>query len=259
MNTSGNINLLGNLNAGNVKLTTTNNGNINLFNQEIKALNRIEVLADGSINGLDRDNFPRLTAPYIILSGDKVGDINAPIGLTENILGGYIIDRSNQTLLTPAPYHYFGYSAITKLLLNESAYLLYPIVMSPLHNGFFTALKNRDGKAPVIAGSKEGKPIIPSKGGLFVSTSGTYILYGDKAQTEKAIPEFENYIQASGKLLLDEQNSSNGGQFVPTEGKMIMPNMSSSENEYNIYAGTFLPVEYGDLSFARDKDREIKN
>ena len=213
---------------------------------------------------MNRNNYPRLIAPNIILIGNKVGDINAPIGLWQGMQSGYIIDRANQTGFSSRPNYLFEYDFIKNLLLSENGFSLYPVLIPPLNNGFLSAIKTST-KTPVIANAFAGKSQQAPLGNLHITTSGSYILYSsDKNNNteptiskDNMVSSFENYIKASGKVVLDN-DVFRQEQFIKTAGQLISP-VNLDNIEYTVSAGTFLPVDHSDIAFFSDKNREVKN
>jgi hypothetical protein len=262
---AGSLDLLGDLNAKNINLSTINGGNIDLNSNNLTGQNGIYLNSSQNIKAAGRDNYPKLTAPEIILIGQKVADRQSPIGLNLSVLeSGYIIDYSNQTGFGPAPSYLFDLSKIKTFLLRDNQFALYPII--PFTDNGMLFVQNYKGKTPVIANAIRNGQDSNIAGIFYMNTSGSYILYNDKNNNNESpnlkdnlISGFEDYIQASGKMVLSDNISKlQEDNFVKTSGTFASP-VNSDQSEYTIYAGAFLPVDYAAINFASDKGREIKN
>ncbi|MDX1920197.1 MAG: hypothetical protein SFU25_05615 [Candidatus Caenarcaniphilales bacterium] len=268
---AGDITLLGNLSGNGLTLRTINLGNINLRDNTLRGREKINIFSSNTVNGLNRNSYPKLTAPEIIIEGNKVAQLSAPIGISNSVQSGYILDRSNQTGYGPAPSYIFGQTepvlAYSRFLVQENGFALYPIILPPFNYGFLTAIQSRDGRTPVV-GTAKGGLTGGNTGDLFLTTSGTYLLYDDKDVKVDPLKNPELYLKAYGESTSTEANSEtianlSGDQLLKASGekviseKVISKKKKSNEAFMTIFAGTVLPVDHSDIEFPHDKDREI--
>jgi hypothetical protein len=243
--TSGNLNVLGDQLGGNIYLTTTNNGDINLFDRSLTALADMYITSDGNVKGLSRNQFPKLTAGnYLYVEGDRVGDRanQIPIGLKAP--NGLVNDKAAQLGVQ------FFTRDLWNFLVQDNGFALYPLLNIDDSSNKGIALGQFIGQAlidttPIGVAIKTSSNLAPSsQGGIFVKTSGAYILYGNS--TNESLPFAENYIKASGKTILPIGGESSledeTEKFIKASGKFIVP--GSQQSSYSLEAGSMMPINY---------------
>jgi filamentous hemagglutinin family protein len=259
---AGNIDLFTNVTGSQVALDTYNGGNIILRDFDITADNSIVIRSSNEVIGLSVNQYPKLTAPNIIVEGNKVADFRAPIAFSSTMTSGYILDRSNQTGLNNA-LGLFTLDLIKNfLVIDSNGFSLYPSVPLVVNNGLFFPIYSADGNTPVIAKAIEKPSSDGPKGAFFKTTAGTFVAYGeDEESSEKQLAELEDFTKATGKTtipakaLSDEANLTDS--LVKTVGALVeLP--KKEFQEYTIYTGTVLPVDFADPNIATNNSRNIE-
>ncbi len=267
----GQMEVNGNLNGNNLTLRTIRSGDINLNSSNLKAQTSINIFSASNVNALNRNEYPVLSAPRIVIEGNRVGSTSAPIGINlASIQSGYILDRSNQTGFGGAPTYIFGgadpIGAIQRLLVRDNFFSLYPILLPPVNYGFLSAIQAKDNKTPVVARAiRSGNQNI-GFGDLFLTSSGTYIFYGSSREAialDSLIKQTDAYVAATGKLYmplnstLTNENIVESSDCISAAGQKIEPLINPLKEEYRVFAGTFLPINNSEVGTIRDFDREI--